>query len=135
VRFARGREPDQTSERGSVTTTDDMPDETTTIAMLKDAVRLFAVERDWESFHNPKNVAMALAIEASELMEPFLWVDGEESRKVAGDPAKRLAVADEMADVACLLFNMSLSTGIDLSDAIQSKMDRNALKYPAPKRD
>jgi NTP pyrophosphatase (non-canonical NTP hydrolase) len=75
---------------------------------------------------------MAIAAEVGELMEHFLWVDSEESRAVAGDPEKRLAVADEMADVAILLLNFSLSTQIDLSDAIQSKMIRNAIKYPAP---
>ena len=135
MRFARGRGPNQASERGFDTTIDDMTDDATTIAALKEAVRRFAAERDWEPFHNPKDVAMALAVEAAELMEPFLWVSGEESRQIVDDPAKRLAVADEMADVACLLLNMSLSTGIDLSAAIESKMSRNALKYPAPKRD
>jgi NTP pyrophosphatase (non-canonical NTP hydrolase) len=75
---------------------------------------------------------MALAIEAAELMEEFVWLETEESRQVLADPAKRQAVADELADVACLVFNLSESTGIDLSDAIESKMKRNALKYPKP---
>ena len=109
-----------------------MPDDTTTVAALKDAVRRFAAERAWEPYHSPKNLSMALAAEVGELMEHFLWVDSEASRAVVDDPAKRLAVADELADVACLLFNLSLSTGIDLSDAVQSKMIRNAIKYPAP---
>ena len=111
-----------------------MPDETTTIATLKDAVRRFAAERDWEPFHSPKNLAMALAIETAELMEHFVWVDSEVSRQVVVDPAQRQAVADELADVACLLLNLSLSTGIDLSDAIAAKMQRNTIKYPAAKR-
>src|SRR5439155_25330559 len=109
-----------------------MPDQETTVAVLKDAVRRFAAERAWEPFHSPKNLCMALAAEVGELMEHFLWVDSEASRQVVADPAKRLAVADELADVACLLFNLSLSTGIDLSDAVESKMIRNAVKYPAP---
>lgn len=109
-----------------------MPDSTTTIAELKEAVRAFAAERSWEPFHNPKNLSMALACEAAEIMELFLWVDGEPSRALVNDPAQRQAIADELADVGCLLFNLSLSTGIDLSDAIRAKMLRNAIKYPAP---
>jgi NTP pyrophosphatase (non-canonical NTP hydrolase) len=110
-----------------------MPDATTTIAELKDAVRQFAAERSWEPFHSPKNLSMALACEVGELMEIYRWVDSEPSRHVVDDPAMRLAVADELADVACLLLNLSVSTGIDLSDAIRDKMPRNAVKYPAPK--
>jgi NTP pyrophosphatase (non-canonical NTP hydrolase) len=108
-----------------------MPDATTTIGELKEAVRQFAAERAWEPFHSPKNVAMALACEAGELMEPFRWVEPEESRHLVDDAKQRLAIADEMADVAVLLMNMSLATGIDLSDAVRDKMVRNALKYPA----
>ena len=111
-----------------------MPDASTTLAELKEAVRRFADERAWEPFHCPKNLAMALACEAAELMEIYRWVECSESRRVTDDAAQRLAVADEMADIACLLLNFSLSTGIDLSDAIRAKMIRNAIKYPAPER-
>ena len=110
-----------------------MLDDTTTVGTLKEAVRRFAVERDWERFHSPKNLVMALMVEAAELVEHFLWISEEESRSVTSEPGKRQAVADELADVACLLFNMSLHTGIDLSEAIHEKMVRNALRYPAPK--
>ena len=75
---------------------------------------------------------MALACEVAELMELFLWVDSEPSRSLVNDAGQRQALADELADVGCLLFNLSLSTGIDLSDAIRAKMIRNAIKYPAP---
>lgn len=109
-----------------------MADSSTTIGELKDAVRRFAAERSWEPFHSPKNLAMALACEVGELLEPFRWVECETSRRLTDDPATRLAIADELADVGCLLFNLSLSTGIDLSDAIRDKMVRNAVKYPAP---
>ena len=84
--------------------------------------------------HSPKNIAMALVCEAAELMEPFRWLDCDESRSFADDPVRREAVADEMADVAVLLMNMSLATGIDLSDAIAAKMVKNAVKYPAEGR-
>jgi len=110
-----------------------MLDDTTTVGSLKEVVRRFAAERDWERFHSPKNLVMALAVETAELMENFLWITEEESRSLVADPEKRLAVADELSDVACLLFNLSLHTGIDLSEAIKDKMVRNALRYPVPK--
>jgi NTP pyrophosphatase (non-canonical NTP hydrolase) len=110
-----------------------MADAVTTLAELKDAVRRFAAEREWEPFHSPKNLSMSLAVEAAELMEHFLWVDSEASRRVVQDPRKRGEVADEVADVACLLLNLSNVLGLDLSEAIQNKMVKNALKYPVEK--
>jgi NTP pyrophosphatase (non-canonical NTP hydrolase) len=107
-----------------------MPDNTTTLAVLKEAVRRFAAERAWEPFHTPKNLSMGVAVEAAELMEQFLWVEGEASRAVVRDPARLTAVAEEMADVACHLLNLSNTLGIDLSEAILSKIGKNALKYP-----
>ena len=108
-----------------------MPDTTTTLETLKEAVRRFAVERNWEPFHSPKNLVMGMAVETAELMEHFLWVDCEESRRVAQDPARRSDIADEMADVACYLLNLSNVLGIDLSEAILAKIAKNAIKYPA----
>src|SRR5262249_45531142 len=99
-----------------------MADATTTLATLKDEVRRFAAERAWGPFHSPKNLVMALAVEVAELMEHFLWVDNAASYEAASDPAKRGAIADELADVACQLFNLSNVLGIDLSDAIAEKM-------------
>jgi dCTP diphosphatase len=110
-----------------------MADAVTTLAELKEAVRQFAAERQWEPFHTPKNLSMSLAVEAAELMEHFLWVDGEASRRLVEDPAKRGAIADEVADVACLLLNFSNVMGLDLSDAIRTKIAKNALKYPVGK--
>lgn len=110
-----------------------MPDATTPLAPLKDAVRAFAAERDWEQFHSPKNLAMGLAVEAAELMEHFLWMDVEASRQVVHDPARLAEVADEMADVANYLLNLSNVLGIDLSDAVVRKIAKNAEKYPAEK--
>lgn len=107
-----------------------MPDATTTVGTLKEAVRRFAEVREWEPYHSPKNLVMALAIETGELMEHFLWLDADAARRVVDDPVARQGVADELADVACLVLNLSLHTGIDLADAIADKMTRNALKYP-----
>ncbi|MCC6421440.1 MAG: nucleotide pyrophosphohydrolase [Gemmataceae bacterium] len=108
-----------------------MADATTTLEALKELVRRFVAERAWEPYHSPKNLSMGLAAEAAELMEHFLWVDSEASRAVVRDPEKLAAVADELADVACHVLNLSNVLGIDLSDAIRAKMARNALKYPA----
>lgn len=108
-----------------------MSDDTTTLATLKEAVRRFAAEREWEPFHSPKNLAMGLAVETAELMEHFLWLDTEASRRAADDPAKREQIADELADVANHLLNLSNVLGIDLSQAILAKIAKNALKYPA----
>ena len=112
-----------------------MADATTTLATLKDAVRRFVAERHWEPFHSPKNLAMALAVEAAELMEHFLWLDPDAARAVANDPVKLGAVADELADVACQVLNLSNVLGIDLSDAIAGKMAKNAVKYPIEGKD
>ena len=107
-----------------------MADATTTIESVKEAVRRFAAERQWEPYHSPKNVAMALAVEAGELMEPFRWLECDESRRLTDDA--RQAVAEELADVAILALNMSLSMEIDLSEAITAKLAKNAVKYPPP---
>jgi NTP pyrophosphatase (non-canonical NTP hydrolase) len=74
-----------------------------------------------------------VAVEAAELMEHFLWVDSAASCDVVHDPVQLGQVADEIADVACHLLNLSNALGIDLSDAIQAKIAKNALKYPADK--
>jgi dCTP diphosphatase len=109
-----------------------MPDATTTVKVLREAVGRFNAERRWETFHSPKNLAMGLACEAAEVMEHFLWVDEKASRAVIQDAAKLSAVADELADVACHLLNLTNALGLDLSDAIAAKMVKNAAKYPAP---
>jgi NTP pyrophosphatase (non-canonical NTP hydrolase) len=108
-----------------------MPDETTTLATLKEAVRQFGAERQWEPFHTPKNLVMGMAVETAELMEHFLWVEGEASRQMIQDPAKRTEIADELADVANYVLNLSNVLGIDLSEAIVAKIAKNAVKYPA----
>ena len=107
-----------------------MPDSTTTVAALREAMREFVAERDWEPFHSPKNLSMGAAVEAAELMEHFLWMDNEASRQVASDPVKMEQIADEMADVACYLLALGNTLGIDLSDAILAKLAKNAVKYP-----
>ena len=109
-----------------------MSDATTPVAALKDAIRRFAAVRGWEPFHTPKNLAMALASEVGELCEIFRWLTPEESRNAPADANLRVAIADELADVANIVLLLSERTGIDLSEAIRSKLAKNEIKYPAP---
>jgi dCTP diphosphatase len=108
-----------------------MPDSSTTVAALRDAMGRFVAERNWEPFHSPKNLSMGAAVEAAELMEHFLWMDNDASRRVVNDPGKMEQIADEIADVACYLLALGNTLGIDLSDANLCKLAKNALKYPA----
>lgn len=110
-----------------------MADAATTLEELKGLVRHFVEERAWQPFHSPKNLAMGIAVEAAELMECFLWLDLPASYDTAKEPAKREAIADEMADVFCYLLNLSNVLGIDLSEALKAKLVKNAVKYPAEK--
>ena len=108
-------------------------DSTTTVAELRKLVADFVSERDWSQFHAPKNVSMALAIEAAELMEHFQWLTTEASRRLADDPAKLTEVAEELADVIGYSFALANELGIDVSGAIRAKMVKNIEKYPAEK--
>ena len=109
-----------------------MPDATTAVEALKNGIRRFAAARGWDPYHTPKNLAMALASEVGELCEVFRWLTADESVAAAADPKLREAIADELADVANIVFLLSAHTGIDLSDAVAAKMAKNAIKYPAP---
>jgi NTP pyrophosphatase (non-canonical NTP hydrolase) len=109
-----------------------MADGATTVEQLKQAMARFVAEREWERFHSPKNLVMGLSVEAAELMEHFLWMGNEESRTLAADDmAKRIAIGEEMADVACYLLALANSMQLDLSAAISDKLAKNAIKYPA----
>lgn len=108
-------------------------DSTTTIAALRERVLAFVRERDWEQFHSPKNLSMALAAEAGELMEHFLWSSHEESRAVAASPAKRARIADELADVVIYALEFANATGLDVAGSIDAKIAANAAKYPVEK--
>ena len=108
-------------------------DSTTTLAELKSVVLAFARERDWEQFHAPKNLSMALAAEAGELMEHFLWATSEDSRAIANAPEKRQKIAEELADVVIYALEFANATGLDLAQSIEAKMNANAAKYPVEK--
>jgi NTP pyrophosphatase (non-canonical NTP hydrolase) len=110
-----------------------LTDSATTIAELKTRLRAFVREREWEQFHSPKNLSMALAAEAGELMEHFLWATAEQSRSTAASPDKRDKIADELADVVIYALEFANSTGLDVAAAIEAKMAANARKYPVEK--
>lgn len=95
---------------------------------LRDALRAFAAERDWDQFHSPRNLATALAVEAAELLEPFQWLDDVQARDLA--PETRDAVEEEMADVLLYLIRLADKLDVDLERAAHAKLQRNAEKYP-----
>jgi len=98
---------------------------------LRQQLRRFAQARDWEQFHTPKNLSMALIAEAAELIEHFQWLTAKESEALP--PARREAVAQEMADVLIYLVRMADRLGVDLIAAAARKMAANEERYPASK--
>ncbi len=95
---------------------------------LRDDLRRFAAAREWEQFHTPKNLAMALAVEAAELLEHFQWLTADESRAL--DARRRRAVGEEIADVLLYLTRLADMLGIDALAAARRKMRTNSRKYP-----
>jgi NTP pyrophosphatase (non-canonical NTP hydrolase) len=100
---------------------------------LQRQLRAFAEERDWDQFHNPKNLVMALAGESGELLEIFQWMTPEQAARVAEDARKFRAVQDEMADVFIYLARLADKLGVDLEAAVTHKIAHNAAKYPVAK--
>lgn len=101
----------------------------TSLEQLREAVRAFAEERDWDQFHSPKNLAMALSVEAAELLEHFQWLSEPASRELGG--GQRVEVAAEMADVLIYLVRLADKLEVDLLQAASAKLVVNARKYPA----
>lgn len=93
-------------------------------AMIRDIIA-FRDERDWEQFHNPKDLAISLSLEASELLELFQWRDSE-----TAIATKRDAIKDELADVLIYALTLAHDLDIDVEAAVRDKMKKNALKYP-----
>ena len=101
------------------------------IPKIQARLKEFALERDWDQYHSPKNLSMALSVEASELMEIFQWIGAEESRKVVDHPDKLGQVEAEIADICIYAIRLAGVIGIDLETAIDQKIDQNIEKYPA----
>ncbi len=108
-------------------------DATTTIAEVKKEIERFVDARDWKQFHDPKNLAMALASEVGELLEHFRWVKNDESPDVMREEESAAAVASELADVLIFAFEFSTICGIDISTAIDDKLKLNEERYPVEK--
>jgi dCTP diphosphatase len=98
---------------------------------LQDAVLAFVRERDWEQFHSPKNLAMALIVECAELTEEFQWLTEDASRQLPSD--KRDRVADELADIFIYLLRLGQVLDINLVGAATAKLAKNGVKYPVDK--
>jgi dCTP diphosphatase len=96
---------------------------------LKSKLQEFADDRDWDQFHSPKNLSMALSLEASELVECFQWLTEEQSKNLS--PTQYQAVIDEMADVQIYLLRLATKLNVNLLDAVEQKMVKNSAKYPA----
>lgn len=103
----------------------------TNLDRLRDSLRSFAAERDWGQFHSPKNLAMALSVEAAELLEVFQWTTEADSRKL--DVKAKAAASEEIADVLLYLILLADGLGIDPLAAAERKMIANAKKYPVDK--
>lgn len=106
-----------------------MADAAVTVAQLRERVREFVKAREWEAFHNPKDLAIALSVEASELLERFLWQEPPAPGDLLGED--RQGIAEELADVMVYGLSLANALGLDLSDAILSKLAKAEGKYPA----
>lgn len=102
-----------------------------TLDQVKEYLRAFAKERDWEQFHSPKNISMALAVEAAELLEHFQWLTEAQSKNLSTEQLE--PIADEIADVQLYLIRLADLLGVDLFAAMQAKTQKNEAKYPADK--
>jgi len=101
------------------------------VAELQRRLELFAAARDWGKFHTPKNLAMALVVEAAELAEIFQWLTPEESLDVMSASEAASRVRDEMADVLSYLLQLATACRVDILGALAAKIDRNELRFPA----
>ncbi len=108
-----------------------MADSQTTLSEMKTLMSEFVAERNWEQFHDAKNLSACIAIEAAELMEHFQWTHSDALGELKKDAAKMGEVTEEVADVFAYLLSFATIMNIDLSDALRDKMVKNARKYPA----
>ena len=105
-------------------------DEKTTIEDLKNLVKRFIEDRDWGKYHNAKDIAVSITIEASELLEVFQWVTDDELQKVLANSEKHGSLEEEIADVLIYCFSLANATNIDIARAVRAKIEKNKEKYP-----
>ncbi len=108
-----------------------MTDDQITIADLRQRVAEFVAARDWEQYHVPRNLSVAIGVEAAELMEHFQWLTHEQAAVALQDEAKLAAVADELADVLIYALSLANALEVDVSTAVLDKLERNEERFPA----
>ena len=106
-------------------------DQSTPIEILKDAIRRFVAERQWEKFHNPKNMAISIGVESGDLLQVFQWISPETAKHITKTSKRGEKVAEELSDVVIYCLLLALALDIDITTAILTKIESNAIKYPA----
>lgn len=101
------------------------------LELIRQRLREFANERDWDQFHSPKNLSMALSVEVSELVECFQWLTEEQSYSLSVEQVN--TVADEIADIQLYLVRLADKVGVDIGAALEQKIEKNETKYPVEK--
>lgn len=109
-------------------------DQNTTLADVKTWVQKFCEERDWDPYHSPKDLAIGLVTESSELLEIFRFIRERDLKELMDDPAQRQNMSDELADSLYFILRFAQLYKFDLSECMRSKMLKNAKKYPAPQK-
>ena len=106
-------------------------DQSTPIEILKDAIRRFVAERQWEKYHNPKNLAISIGVESGELMEVFQWISPDTVKQIKKTSRLGEKVAEELSDVVIYCLMLAMALDIDVTTAVLTKIERNSTKYPA----
>ena len=107
--------------------------EPSALEALKNRVRVFCEERDWDQYHDIKELAIGVSTESAELLELFRFLSKEDCERLATDANSRIGIEDELADVFFFLLRIAGRYGFDLANALDAKMAKNALKYPVEK--
>lgn len=110
-----------------------MVDSSTTVKELEDKVKAFCEERNWEQFHNPKDLAIGISTEANELLDIFRFKREEDINEIMSDPKKRGMVGDELADVFYFVLRFAQMNNFDLSEELNRKLEKNNKNYPVDK--
>ena len=108
-------------------------DNTTTISDLKKMIQMFCEERDWDQFHNPKDLAIGISTEANELLDIFRFKSNEQMIEMFGDDIAKTHIKDEIADVLFFVFRFAQMNDLDLDDCITEKLQKNSQKYTVEK--
>lgn len=103
------------------------------VEKINEEVESFIKERDWDQFHSIKNLAMALSVEISELVEIFQWLKESESNNIANDLDMKIKVEEEIADIFVYLMRIAIKSDVDIEEAVLKKLKKNAEKYPVDK--